>query len=38
MTNVVLRQDVATQLAAVGSVLDGLMVDRPRRNIMRQPR
>jgi hypothetical protein len=37
-TNVVLRQDVATQLAAVGSVLDGLMVDRPRRNILRQPK
>ena len=37
-TNVVLRQEVATQLAAVGSVLDGLMVDRPRRNIMRQPK
>ena len=37
-TNVVLRQEVATQLAAVGSVLDGLMVDRPRRNILRSPR
>ncbi|MBL8826923.1 MAG: hypothetical protein JNM18_08030 [Planctomycetaceae bacterium] len=30
-----LRQQVATQLSAVQSVLDGLLVDRPRRNIMR---
>jgi len=30
-----LRQHVATQLSSVQSVLDGLMVDRPRRNIMR---
>jgi hypothetical protein len=30
-----LRQNVATQLSAVQSVLDGLLVDRPRRNIMR---
>ena len=37
-TNVVLRQKVATQLAGVGSVLDGLMVDRPRRNILRRPK
>jgi hypothetical protein len=37
-TNVMLRQEVASQLAAVGSVLDGLMVDRPRRNILRQPK
>ncbi len=37
-TNVVLRQEVATQLAGVGSVLDGLMVDRPRRNILRRPK
>ncbi len=33
-----LRQQVATELAAVGSVLDGLMVDRPRRNILRRPK
>ena len=33
-----LRQQVATQLASVQSVLDGLMVDRPRRNILRRPR
>lgn len=32
------RQRVATQLAAVESVLDGLLVDRPRRNILRRPR
>ncbi|MFO1065513.1 MAG: hypothetical protein U0892_16740 [Pirellulales bacterium] len=30
-----LRQQVATQLASVQSVLDGLMVDRPRRRILR---
>ena len=33
-----LRQQVATQLAAVQSVLDGLLIDRPRRNILRRPR
>ena len=33
-----LRQHVATQLAGVQSVLDGLLVDRPRRNILRRPR
>ena len=31
-----LRQLVATQLAGVQSVLDGLLVDRPRRNILRR--
>jgi hypothetical protein len=31
-----LRQQVATQLSGVQSVLDGLMVDRPRRNILRR--
>jgi hypothetical protein len=31
-----LRQQVATQLAAAQSVLDGLLVDRPRRNILRR--
>ncbi len=30
-----LRQQVATQLASVGSVLDGLLVERPRRRILR---
>jgi hypothetical protein len=30
-----LRQQVATQLSGVQSVLDGLMVDRPRRSILR---
>jgi hypothetical protein len=35
--NAALRQQVATQLAGVQSVLDGLMVDRPRRNILRRP-
>lgn len=33
-----LRQHVATQLSGVQSVLDGLMVDRPRRNILRRTR
>jgi molybdopterin converting factor small subunit len=33
-----LRQRVATQLAGVQSVLDGLLVDRPRRNILRPSR
>lgn len=31
-----LRQRVASQLAGVQSVLDGLLVDRPRRNILRR--
>ena len=31
-----LRQTVATQLSAVQSLIDGLMVDRPRRNILRR--
>ena len=31
-----LRQRVATQLSGVQSVLDGLLVDRPRRNIVRR--
>ena len=33
-----LRQQVATQLSGVQSVLDGLLMDRPRRNILRRPR
>lgn len=33
-----LRQRVASQLAGVQSVVDGLLVDRPRRNIVRRPR
>ena len=33
-----LRQNVATKLSGVQSVLDGLLVDRPRRNIQRRPR
>ncbi|PQO28944.1 hypothetical protein [Blastopirellula marina] len=33
-----LRQRVANQLGAVQSSLDGLLVDRPRRNILRRPR
>lgn len=33
-----LRQHVATELSAVESVLDGLLVDRPRRNILRRPK
>ena len=33
-----LRQQVATQLSGVQAVLDGLLVDRPRRNILRRPK
>jgi hypothetical protein len=33
-----LRQQVATEMSRVQSVLDGLLVDRPRRNILRRPR
>jgi hypothetical protein len=33
-----LRQQIATQLSGVQSVLDGLLVDRPRRNLLRRPR
>ncbi len=33
-----LRQHVSTQLSSVQSVLDGLLVDRPRRNILRRPK
>lgn len=33
-----LRQHVAMQLSAVQSSLDGLLIDRPRRNIIRRPR
>jgi len=32
-----LRQRMATQLASVQSMVDGLLVDRPRRNILRRP-
>jgi hypothetical protein len=32
-----LRQRVATQLTTVQSALDGLLIDRPRRRILRQP-
>jgi hypothetical protein len=32
-----LRQQLASQLSGVQSVLDGLLVDRPRRNILRRP-
>jgi hypothetical protein len=32
-----LRQRVAAQLASVQSALDGMLVDRPRRRILRQP-
>jgi len=31
-----LRQHVATEMSRVSSVLDGLLVDRPRRNILRR--
>jgi len=33
-----LRQHVASQMSTVQATLDGLMVDRPRRNIVRRPR
>ena len=33
-----LRQHVSTQLSGVQSVLNGLLVDRPRRNILRRPK
>ena len=33
-----LRQQVATQLAGVQATLDGMLVDRPRRNILRRPK
>lgn len=33
-----LRQELATQLSGVQSVLDGMLVDRPRRNILRRQR
>ncbi len=36
--DVPLRQQVATQLSGVQAVLDGLLVDRPRRNILRRPK
>ena len=32
------RQHVATQLSQVENVLDTLLVDRPRRNILRRPK
>ena len=32
-----LRQLVATQLSGVQATLDGLLVERPRRNILRRP-
>jgi hypothetical protein len=36
--NVGLRQHIATEMSRVQSVLDGMLVDRPRRNILRRPR
>jgi len=36
--NAGLRQHVATEMSRVQSVLDGLLVDKPRRNILRRPR
>ena len=36
--NTALRQQVVTRLSGVQSVLDGLLVDRPRRNILRRAR
>ena len=37
-SNQMLRQSVAQELTEVQSVLDDLLVDRPRRNILRRPR
>ncbi len=37
-TNSPLRQTVSQQLGEVGDLLDELLVDRPRRNILRRPR
>ena len=37
-TNDTLRRNIATQLSAVGSQLEGLMVDRPRRRVLRRRR
>ena len=36
--NVGLRQHVATEMSRVQSVLDGMLIDRPRRNILRRPK
>ncbi len=36
--NDTLRQQIATQMSAVQASLDGLMIDRPRRNILRKAR
>ena len=36
--NLDLREQVAEQLGSVQSALDDLLVDRPRRNILRKPR
>ncbi len=36
--NATLRQHIATQMSTVQANLDGLLIDRPRRNIQRRPR
>jgi hypothetical protein len=36
--NTSLRQHVATEMSRVESLLEGLLVDRPRRNILRRPK
>jgi hypothetical protein len=36
--NDTLRQQITTQMSAVQASLDGLMIDRPRRNILRKAR
>lgn len=36
--NASLRQHIATQMSTVQANLDGLLIDRPRRNIQRRPR
>ena len=36
--NQALRQQIATQLSGVESQIDGMLIDRPRRNILRRSR
>ena len=36
--NAAMRQHIATEMSRVESVLDGMLIDRPRRNILRRPR
>ena len=36
--NAAMRQHIATEMSRVESVLDGMLIDKPRRNILRRPR